>query len=216
MSRKDAIQILRQAIDVEEFDYRFALSCLADYRKPRDKLSHLIARGDIIRVKKGLYVFGEQHRRGPICMESLSNLIFGPSYPSLHYALAFYGLIPERVEQVTAVTPKRSKEFETPLGVFSYAHLPLKAYAVGMTLVQVDSLHNVLMATPEKALVDLMVRQKGLHTSSDVADYLLDDLRIEKERVAQLNINRLREIQVAYGKEVLKILTRWVQQLRCE
>jgi len=208
MSRNGALQILRQNIDVEEFDYRYALSCLGNYRKPRDKLSRLIALGDIVRIKKGLYVFGEQHRRGPVCVESLSNLIFGPSYPSLHYALAFYGLIPERVEQVTAVTPKRSKNFETSFGVFSYAHLPLKVYAVGMTLVQVDPLHNVLMATPEKALVDLMVRQKGLHC------YLLDDLRIESGRAAQLNINRLREIQSAYGREILKLLIRWVRQLR--
>ena len=43
--------------------------------------------GGIVRVKKGLYVFGLDYRRGAWSREVLANLIYGPSYVSLDYAL---------------------------------------------------------------------------------------------------------------------------------
>jgi len=72
--------------------------------RPRDKISDLLKKGTIIRVKKGLYVFGEDNRKKPYSKEILANLIYGPSYISLDYALQYHGLIPERVEAVTSVT----------------------------------------------------------------------------------------------------------------
>jgi hypothetical protein len=62
----------------------------------------------------------------------IANPLYGPSYISLEYALSYYGLIPERVESITSVTTKRSKKFITPLGSFSYEHIPLKAYPIGI------------------------------------------------------------------------------------
>src|SRR6202043_3466912 len=98
-----------------EFDYEALLQTLQNYKKPRDAITRFLHDGSIIRVKKGLYVFGENYRRGIICKESLANLIYGPSYLSLEYALSYYGLIPERVEQVASMTPLRSKIFQTPI-----------------------------------------------------------------------------------------------------
>ena len=43
--------------------------------------------------------------KSPLSREVLANLIYGPSYISLEYGLQHYGLIPERVEIVTSVTP---------------------------------------------------------------------------------------------------------------
>ncbi|MBW1855256.1 MAG: hypothetical protein JRJ00_11360 [Deltaproteobacteria bacterium] len=96
--------ILRRKIPQEEFDYQTLLDCLEVYARPRDKISDLLKKGIIIRVKKGLYIFGEEYRKIPYSMEILANLIYGPSYISLDYALQYYGLIPERIEAVTSVT----------------------------------------------------------------------------------------------------------------
>ena len=107
---------IRRAIPTEVFSFQQLMDCLAGYAKPRDKIGALLRRGDIIRVRKGLYVFGPDYRRGPWSREVLANLIYGPSYISLDYALAYYALIPERVEEVTSVTLSRSRRFDTPLG----------------------------------------------------------------------------------------------------
>ena len=88
-------------IPVDVFDYTTLVSALSDFRKPRDKITKLLERGTLIRVKKGLYCFNEVLRKRLLSREYLANLIYGPSYVSLEYALAFHGLIPERVETVT-------------------------------------------------------------------------------------------------------------------
>ena len=116
------MDILRK-IGRDTFDYQTLLDALSDYSKPRDRITRLLASGAIVRVKKGLYCFGETFRRGPVVREHLANLIYGPSYVSLDYALGYHGLIPERVERVTSVTTRRSREFVTPFGVFSYRML---------------------------------------------------------------------------------------------
>ena len=83
-------------------------------------------------MKKGLYIFGEEYRRKPYSREILANLIYGPSYISLDYALQHYGLIPERVEAITSVARGRSRKFSTPIGLFTYRMIPLNAFRIGM------------------------------------------------------------------------------------
>ena len=97
---------IRQKIHLEVFDYQVLMDALAEYRKPRDRITRLLSGGEIVRIKKGLYCFGEAFRREPIIREHLANMIYGPSYVSLEYALSYHGLIPERVETVTSVTTR--------------------------------------------------------------------------------------------------------------
>ena len=70
---------IRDKVDHEVFDYQVLLDVLAAYRKPRDRIARLVADGEIVRVKKGLYVFAAPFRRNPIVREQLANLIYGPS-----------------------------------------------------------------------------------------------------------------------------------------
>ena len=109
---------LRRSIPGEEFDYQSLLGALKGYERPRDKITALFRRGVIIRVKKGIYVFGQRYARRPFSREVLANMIYGPSYVSLDYALHYYGLIPERVEAVTSVSVGRNRRFTTPVGLF--------------------------------------------------------------------------------------------------
>ncbi len=60
-------------------------------------------------------------------------MIHGPSYVSFEYVLSRAGLIPETVKALTSASPKRNRDFDTPLGRFSYRHLPLEAYTFGWT-----------------------------------------------------------------------------------
>jgi predicted transcriptional regulator of viral defense system len=111
---------LRQEIDRDHFDYQQLTACLSHLSKPRDKINKLLSKGEIVRIRKGLYTFGRPYRRGPLSRELLANLVYGPSYVSLDYALSYHGLIPERVSTVTSVALGRSRKFDTPLGTFTY------------------------------------------------------------------------------------------------
>ena len=109
---------LRSRIDGEEFDYLALLNALGRYARPRDRITELLRRGEIVRVKKGIYVFGPKLARRPFSREVLANLLYGPSYVSLDSALHHHGLIPERPEEVMSVTCGRSRRFATPVGPF--------------------------------------------------------------------------------------------------
>ena len=121
------IDPIQNQIPREEFDYQTLLDVLKDYERPRDKISDYLRKGVIIRIKKGLYIFGEGYRKEVFSRELLANLIFGPSYISLDSALQYYGFIPERVEAMTSVTTGRSKRFETPVGLFTYREISVQA-----------------------------------------------------------------------------------------
>ena len=211
---RGSVAILRQRIDLDVFDYQVLLDALGGYRKPRDKITRLIASGEIVRVKKGLYCFGEAFRRSPICREYLANLIYGPSYVSLDYALSLHGLIPERVKAVTSVTTRRSRSFETPLGHFSYRTLSRRRYAVGV-IHEVSGVTPFLVASPEKALVDKIwsdSRFKG-ECISDFEAYLLDDLRIGPDALRMLDRERIDRVQHAYASPKIRNLVKCLERM---
>ena len=206
---------LRRRIDREVFDYRQLLDCLDEYAKPRDKISALLASGFLLRVRKGLYVFGETWRRQPVAREGLANLIYGPSYISLEYALAYYGMIPERVETVTSVTTGKARRFQTPFGLFTYRPLSAARYAAGMTLTESGS-GAFFIATPEKALVDFVWSDRRFRPASvaDFADYLHVDLRIEPAHLVKLNRERFDQIAAQVAARKITLLAAYVRQLR--
>lgn len=208
-----AFGVIRGKIKTEEFDYETLLHTLQNYKKPRDAITRFLRDGSIIRVKKGLYVFGENYRRGFICKESLANLIYGPSYISLEYALSYYGLIPERVEQITSMTPLRSKTFQTPMGVFAYTHLNPRKIAIGITMINADPQHQFLIATPEKALADRISFHKNLTSTQDVYSFVCEGLRIEEDMLVKLQIPLMKEIEEIYRNPAVTYLTQLVKEL---
>ena len=211
-------EAIRRRIQAEEFDYQSLLDGLKEYARPRDKITGLLRCGDIIRVKKGLYIFGEKYRRRPYSREVLANLIYGPSYISLEYALHYHGLIPERVEAVTSVTSGRSHRFSTPVGLFTYRQIPLDAFRVGMDQFDAGSGRFFLMAGPEKALCDKIQQDRGATGSArqELREYLVDQLRLEPEALAALDPARIEGISEGYRSRKLLGLARWVRQLRLE
>ena len=200
------IQDIRNRALFEEVDYLFLKDTLKDYAQPRNKIQQLLKSKGLIRVKKGLYVFGPTAARSPYCKEVLANLIYGPSAISLEYALSFYGLIPERVEEITSITNKRNKSFTTPVGRFTYHYLHPHKYPIGITQIE---LHNrkVLMATPEKALCDLLIlRGPTFENTQMLQSHLVDNLRLEEDRIHQLDLMLLTSIAKRYSHPNINLL----------
>jgi hypothetical protein len=208
------IEELRETIPGEEFDYQALLGCLKGYEHPRDKITSLLRRKAIIRVKKGIYVFGQRYARRPFSREILANMIFGPSYVSLEYALHYYGFIPERVEAVTSVTCGRNRRFSTPVGLFIYRMIPLRAHQIGIDLVEVDG-RSFLIAIPEKALADKIYddRGTGIRSQAEMKEYLLANLRIDPKSLEKLEVKTLDLIAERYRSKKIRLLSGVVRSL---
>lgn len=207
------LAILLERAEHVEFDYGFVTDCLNEYQNPRVKLHHLLKIGAIIRVKKGIYIFGKRFAKRPYCSERLANMLYGPSYVSLEWACQHYGLIPERVVTVTSVTTKRSKQFETPIGLFTYDHLHSKAYPMGITIATFSDNQRALIATREKALVDLLVIRRGFFSSTkQMQETLFEDLRIVEEDLDLLNLAEIEAIYEAHPHQAIYHLIQLIKR----
>lgn len=202
--------ILAKLRSYEYLDYSVLASVFSEHSRPINPIARLVKQGDLIRLKKGLYVLATPLRDRLLDTEVLANVVYGPSYISLEYALSYYGLIPERVSTLTSMTTQRDKLFLTPVGDFSYKYILPRKYSVGVTL------HNAhfLIATPEKALADMMGQQKGLKDPKEVYEYLTENLRIEPEDLARLNLDRLREIAQVYRMKSVTLLSQCLEEIK--
>ncbi|HEX4045359.1 MAG TPA: hypothetical protein VHZ76_06825 [Gammaproteobacteria bacterium] len=208
------IETVRKIAGREEIDYQFLISMLAEYACPRDKITEWLKSGDLIRIKKGLYIFGPEIASTPYSLEVLSNLIYGPSAISLQYALAYYGFIPERVTVVTSITNKRNKSFVTPVGKFTYRYLSPTKYPVEIMLAD-HKQKKFLIASPEKALCDhiyLTDKRIKLNSLDDIDKYLLYDLRIEETALQSLHPKKLSMISKIYQDERLDLLANYIKK----
>ncbi len=210
------IEKIRKQIIQEEFDYQTLIDCLRDYSCPRDKISDLLRKKVIIRVKKGLYIFGDDYRHKPYSRELLANLIYGPSYISLEYALSYYSLIPERVETVTSVTSKHAKKFSTPIGIFSYRPIPVKVFSIGLDRIEIDEGRSFLIAVPEKALADKICQDRGsgIRSQRELYDYITNNLRIDLSILQKLRIDLLDEIAAGCRSRKIKLLSGLISRIR--
>ena len=161
---------------------------MSNYKYPRNKVSALEKHGQIIRLKKGLYIVSNKVSRKVSSRELIANHLYGPSYISFETALAFYGLIPETVFAMRSATFKRAIHFENVLGNFEYITIPKNYYSIGISQKTVDNEYTYLLATPEKALCDLILATPNLRLQSVKAMriYLEEDLRVD---FSGLNIN---------------------------
>jgi len=109
----------------------------------------------IIKLRKGLYVLNEHDRKIHPSRIFLANALCSPSYVSTEYALGYYDLIPEKVEDVTSVTTKNIKRFANGFGKFIYQHLKINLF-FGFKEIQDENKLPVFMVEPEKAVLDFI------------------------------------------------------------
>lgn len=184
------------------FSHGALLSFLGEYRRPNDKIARLLAAGDLVQIKKGLYVLGSEHRAAPLSLPLVANVLYGPSYVSLDFALSWHGLIPEGVFEVSSVTPRRARQYDTALGAFSYTRTFAALYGIGVAMERNADGSCFLMASPEKALCDkiLFTRNLDAGTPGAMRIFLEDDLRIDPEALAGMDLEPVRQCLAAGHK----------------
>ena len=118
--------------------------------------------GKLIPLRRGMYALSEAYRRHPLSSAQLANEIYSPSYLTTYWALSFYGLIPEKTIVYTSVTSRTPKTFINDFGTFTYRHVK-STFFFGYRRVEIDGV-GVLLAEPEKALLDLWHLELGAWT----------------------------------------------------
>lgn len=166
------------------------MDVLAEYKRPHDKISEMVKSGQLTMVRKGLYIPGPELDVAPPHPFLTANHLYGPSYISLQSALAFHGMIPERTYGVSSVSMKRSTQYETAAGAFSYTRVPMPYYSFGITSQVLTEKQVVLMASPEKAVCDIIITSSGVNLRSvaQTKAFLFDDLRLDENKVSDLQL----------------------------
>ena len=184
---------------------------LSHLKYPKNKITDLEKSGELIRLKKDLYVSSKSN----ISKELIANHLYGISYISLETALSHYGMIPERVYSVRSVTTKRSKKFSTPLGIFDYVIVPEDYYSIGIRMEIVENKYAFLIAEPTKAICDMIVATSNLRLQSVKAmqAYLEEDLRLDFSEFMILDRDIVRQcIETGKKKTELIQLLKFLEQ----
>lgn len=104
--------------------------------------------GYVQSVKRGLYKLSDEQ----IPDLYLANKLYEPSYISLEFALSYHRVIPETVYEITSVTPKATRRFETLGKIYSYHKIKNAAFTG--YIIEKQKGFSFQIADPEKAFVD--------------------------------------------------------------
>ena len=201
-----------QSLDNPVINHETLVSVLASYARPNDKISELIAKHQLVSLKRGLYLIADSQQPS---LELIANHLHGPSYVSRHWALSYYGLLIEYVSVVTSMCLDRSRQIETARGNFHYQAIPASYYSVGIDSIQQDKI-AFMIATPEKALADLLVstRKLRIQSSSAMMSYLEDDLRLDSDDLIKLDASSFYDFaQQGYKSKMLTYLGKAIESL---
>lgn len=198
------------------FTRHLILSLLKEYSRPNDKISELLNQGELVSLRRGLYIAGPDAglpRPHPFLM---ANHLCGPSYVSLESALSYWGLIPERVVEITSVTTSTSKKYHSIAGRYSFQHLPGPYFAFGIERIKLTDKQTALVASAEKAVCDTIVLTAGisLRSTAQTKKYLVEDLRIDEDLLKKLDTVRIKQwLKYAPKQTSIAMLIKTLQQL---
>jgi len=141
-------------------------------------------KGYISKLRNRWYAFNDTESQENI--EWLAaNLIYAPSYISLHTALSWYNLIPELIATTTSVTTRKTNKFSTPLGNFDYHRIKPELFGFGYSLEDTGAYRStsnksrkIMVATPQKAILDFFYVNSFYDSEKDMEDLRLNDTEL--------------------------------------
>ena len=193
----DVRQKTKDEVITENFLYA-SMGGTQDSRNSRLKCWN--RQGKLLRLRRGVYAFGEKYRKKSINLYSAAQLIYGPSYISFESALSYHGIIPEAVYSVTSASMDRAKDFRTPVGVFSYRPVNSNVFLAGVKR-ETEGREVFLIASPFRALADIMyARGKKWKNPEDAAE----DLRLDTEEITSDDVSLIDEIKDSFSKRRIR------------
>jgi predicted transcriptional regulator of viral defense system len=172
----------------------------------RLQLSRWTKKGQIFQLRRGLYAIAPPYQKVKPHPFVIANRLQRASYVSAQSALAFYDLIPDTVNVTISVTAGRPERLATPLGSFDFRHIKPNLLR-GYQMIDLNG-QQTLVATPEKALLDLVYLQPGGETPEYLRELRLQNLN-------RLNMDLLKKQADVFGKPKLRkaveVITRLIQ-----
>lgn len=147
------------------------------------QVNRAIKAGELIRVKRGIYVLANSFRKEPVHPFALAQQLMPGSYVTAESALSFHGWIPEAVRSVISIsTKKKSVGYQhDTLGKYDFKCMTIKPGYFYQSVIRHKLQNQVaLIAEPVRALMDLIHLRK---TSWQGLDYLIDGLRIDEHEI---------------------------------
>lgn len=163
----------------------------------RNNLTRWVKKGYLIRLRQEHFAFSEYKGKTDYALY-FANRIYRPSYISLHTALAFYGMIPEAVVQITNVTSLKTTSFTNDFGEYSYRNVK-ESLMFGYELKPIADNRTMQFATPEKALLDLLYLYPFYNSMQEMEALRLDEDYLHTD----LNRDLLQEYGTAFQSKAL-------------
>lgn len=197
-------------------NHQMVMEMLSEYNRPNDKISELLKSGELLSIRRGLYIPGSELDLPSPDLFLIANHLRGPSYVSIESALSYWGMIPEKVHETNSATIKTSKNYSTPVGRFTYQHLSSPYYSFGIKSIRLTPQQTIMIASQEKALCDKIILTQGvlLRSIRQTMDFLLEDMRIDEDTLQQLNTSTIRSwTDDAPKKSSLQMLVKTLERL---
>ena len=161
-------------------------------------LKRALASGEVVRVHRSLYCLASKYLQQKLDLRVLAQRIYGPSYVSLESALSYHGWIPEAVYAITSASLDRSREYDTPLGHFSFTRIPQKTFYAGVERVENADASSFLLAAPLKALADYVYVHK---CDWDSARPVVESLRVDGSLLASVEADGFDRLLANYSSQ---------------
>ena len=178
-------------------------------RKKEDKIYREINDNQTyIKVCRGIYETNKNVER-----HLLAPIIESDSYLSFEYALAYYGLIPERVYVYTSATTlkRHNRKVKNYFGTYTYTDVPLDVWRFGIERIE-DGDYVYLIACKEKALCDTLYKKPAVDSVIELKQLLFEDMRIDVDEFYELNFEDIISICDLYKKKNLKLLKKMLEK----
>jgi len=182
----------------------------SNYQDPFGKIRRLVNDGKLFPVTKGIYET-EPNLSGYL----LCPVIYGPSYISFEYALAYYDIIPEAVYTYTSATCLKGKKktYENHFGTYTYRDIPKSAYPYALELREENG-YPYFMASREKALLDKIYTISPVKNLDQLEQLLYLDLRIDASELRTFSIETIKGLSELYHSNNVRILARYMEKMK--
>lgn len=197
-------QLLKLISDDPVFETSLLLAGNINPKIVRLQLTRWVNSGRIYQLRRGLYSIAPPYQKIKPHPFLVANRLQRASYVSLQSALAFYGLIPEIVNITVSITAGRPERLETPLGIFEFRHIKSNLL-FGYQMTDLGG-QSALVATPEKALLDLVYLQPRGESSKYVHELRLQNLD-------HLNLDVLKKHSKVFDSPKMRAALKVISQL---
>ena len=192
-----------------EVDSTYLYGIFRYLKSPKDKITYLLKKGDLIPIRRGLYIISPEYGKFA-STQVLASMIYSPSYLSLQSSLRYFGIIPEAIKGEVSVTTLRTNRFETRIGEFEYHNSLLKDFLWGIRFAKIDASRQVRIASPIKALYDL-IRYSVSNYKQKKYDELAEYLDLMRLNLDDFNctVNEYKSLKTARRNYLSNFFIKW-------